>query len=43
MKTKETQTEPQQAEEMSEKQDLESEGNSRDVGQVTGISALILT
>nr|XP_023495255.1 uncharacterized protein LOC111767449 isoform X2 [Equus caballus] len=39
MKTKETQTEPQQAENMSKKQDIHSEVNGHDTGRVTSIPA----
>lgn len=35
MKTKENETEFQQAENMSKKQDIQSEGNCRDIGRVT--------
>ena len=39
MKTKHTQTEPQQAENMREKQDMHAEGDSHDIGRVTSIPA----
>ena len=37
MKMKHTHTEPQQAENMNEKQDVHSEGNTHDIGRVTSI------